>query len=79
MMIRILATMIVYIGLASSVVAQEFKKGLDAYNSADYATALKEWKPLAEQGLALVQNELGNMYVEGRGVTQDYTRALEFR
>ncbi len=27
-----------------------FQKGLDAYESGDYATALKEWKPLADQG-----------------------------
>ena len=28
----------------------DFNKGWNAYNSGDYATALKEWKPLAEQG-----------------------------
>ena len=28
----------------------DFQKGLDAAESGDYATALKEWKPLAEQG-----------------------------
>jgi hypothetical protein len=30
--------------------AADFQKGLDAFDSGDYATALKEWKPLAEQG-----------------------------
>ena len=24
-----------------------FQKGMEAYNKGDYATALKEWKPLA--------------------------------
>ncbi len=28
----------------------DFQAGLDAYARGDYATALKEWRPLAEQG-----------------------------
>ena len=27
-----------------------FQKGLDAHDIGDYDTALKEWRPLAEQG-----------------------------
>ena len=27
-----------------------YKKGLIAYQSGDFASALREWKPLAEQG-----------------------------
>ena len=53
----------------------DFQKGLDAYDSGDYAAALKEWLPLAEQGDASVQYNLGQMYYKGLGVTQDYTRA----
>ena len=34
----------------SSVVSQDWKKGLGAYGVGDYATALLEWWPLAEQG-----------------------------
>ena len=30
----------------------DFQRGLDAYESGDYATAFKEWTPLAEQGYA---------------------------
>ena len=36
-----------------------FKKGLDAYNKGDFATALKEWKPLAKQGFTKAQTHLG--------------------
>jgi len=50
----------------------DFQKGLDAANRGDFATALKEWKPLAEQGDAYAQNYLGFMYQNGQGVTQDY-------
>ena len=56
----------------------DFQKGLDAYNSGDYATALKEWKPLAEQGYAEAQNNLGNMYEEGQGVTQNSKTAVKW-
>ena len=28
----------------------DYQAGMDAYNGGDYATALREWRPLAEQG-----------------------------
>ena len=37
-----------FLGLPSY--SSDFDKGLTAYNNGDYATALKEWKPLAEEG-----------------------------
>ena len=45
----------------------DFQKGLTAYQSGDYATALREWKPLAEQGDASAQSNLGVMYQNGTG------------
>jgi len=48
-----------------------FDEGLAAYDRGDYATALKEWRPLAEQGHAGAQNNLGAMYEDGRGVPED--------
>ena len=53
----------------------DLQKGLDAANRGDFATALREWQPLAEQGDASAQNNLGFMYVYGKGVLQDYVRA----
>jgi hypothetical protein len=41
------------------------QKGLDAYNRGDYATALREWRPLAEQGDASAQFNLVLMYALG--------------
>ncbi len=41
----------------------------------DYATALREWRPLAEQGYAKAQLFLGNMYFFGQGVSKDYVQA----
>jgi len=56
----------------------DFQKGLDAYNKKDYATALREWKPLAEQGYASAQNNLGQMYRRGQGVSQNHKTAMKW-
>ena len=53
----------------------DFIKGLTAAQNGDFATALKEWKPLAEQGSADAQYNLGVMYDNGHGVLQDYAEA----
>jgi len=60
---------------AGSILAQDFQKGLTAAQSGDYVTALQEWRPLAEQGDAVVQYNLGVMYEKGWGVLQDYAEA----
>ena len=56
--------------------------GLDeavaAYQRGDYATALREWRSLAEQGDAGAQSNLGIMYDNGQGVTQDYAEAVKW-
>ncbi|MFB3076774.1 MAG: SEL1-like repeat protein, partial [Lysobacterales bacterium] len=56
----------------------DFRAGLDAYNQGDYATALKEWQPLAEQGDAAAQFNLGGMYSLGQGVPQDDQEAVRW-
>ena len=52
-----------------------YQKGMDAYERGDYETALKEFRPLAEQGDALAQFNLGGMYAEGEGLPKDYVLA----
>ena len=49
----------------------DYEKGVAAYNRDDFATALREWTPLAEQGDADAQYNLGVMYRKGHGVPQD--------
>ncbi len=55
-----------------------FDEGLAAYNRGDYATALREWRPLAKQGDAGAQIFLGFMYRKGRGVAQDDAEAVKW-
>jgi TPR repeat protein len=59
------------LGSAGVSWSQDRQKGSTAYQSGDYATALREWKPLAEQGDAVAQYFLGTMYDNGQGVLQD--------
>ena len=56
----------------------DFQKGLDAYDREDYATALKEWKILAEKGDPVSQYNLGVMYRMGNGVAKDDKEALKW-
>ncbi len=56
----------------------DYQKGFAAYQSGDYATALREWTPLAEQGVAAAQYNLGVMYRKGQGVPQDDKTAVKW-
>ena len=56
----------------------DFNKGVTAAQNGDYATALKEWKPLAEQGVTEAQFNLALMYEKGVGVPQDYKEAVRW-
>lgn len=49
----------------------DFHTGMDTNNRGDYATVLREWRPLAEEGNAVAQYNLGLQYVRGQGVPQD--------
>jgi TPR repeat protein len=56
----------------------DLKAGMDAANRGDYATALREWRPLAEEGNAGAQFNLGLHYYNGQGVPQDYVLARQW-
>jgi len=58
--------------------AQDFQKGLEAAQKGDFATALREWGPLAQQGNAQAQYNLGWQYDAGLIVTQDYKEAVKW-
>ena len=49
-----------------------------AYQHGDYATALRLFRSLAEQGNAKAQYLLGLMYIEGQGVPQNYDEAVKW-
>ncbi len=55
-----------------------FNEGLAAYKQGDYATALREWRPLAAQGAASAQYNLALLYTNGEGVLQDDAQAVHW-
>jgi len=65
-------------GSTGSGWSADFHKGLTAYKNGDYATALREIKPLAEEGDPNAQNRLADMYFRGKGVPQDYIVAAKW-
>jgi len=71
-------TIVVLLGSAGVSWGADFQKGLTAYERGDYATALREWTPLAEQGVADAQYNLGVMYGNGKGVPKDYETAVKW-
>ena len=54
-------TIAVLLGSVGVSESADFQKGVTAFQSGDYATALREWKPLAKQGNASAQHNLGVM------------------
>jgi len=56
----------------------DFEAGIEANNRGDYATALREWRPLAEQGAARAQFQLGLLYENGDGVARDHAKARQW-
>jgi TPR repeat protein len=72
---RLLLTLVLLwpvVGLA------DFAAGLEAYNRGDYATAMREFRSLAEAGDAVAQNFLGQMYSVGEGVPKDGAEAVQW-
>ena len=63
---------------AATVAAADFNNGLAAYNKGDYTTAVREWRPLADDGVAAAQFNLGLMYLDGHGVPQDPAEAVKW-
>ena len=51
---------------------------MDAYYQNDFAKALRLWAPLAEDGNANAQNNLGAMYENGQGIAADMKEAARW-
>jgi TPR repeat protein len=64
----ILPVLLLTLLVGNPAFSADFQKGVAAYDSGDFATALREWTPLAKQGDAGIQSLVGSMYNEGQGV-----------
>ena len=56
----------------------DWDDGFAAVERGDYATAIQEWRPLAEQGDADAQTLIGMMYNEGLGVPKNDAEAVKW-
>jgi len=58
--------------------AGELVAGLAAYQNGDYARALAEFQPLADEGDITAQYYMGELYLKGQGVPQDFEKAVKW-
>ena len=56
----------------------QLRAGLAAMERQHYATAMRAWYDLAAAGDAQAQHNIGYLYEEGLGVTQQYDAAMEW-
>lgn len=70
---RMLSTIIgaLLVLFSSAASAGPFEEGLAAYARGDYQSALRIWEPLAQQGDAAAQFNVGLLYSSGQGVPED--------
>src|SRR6202035_6044415 len=69
---------LVMLSLAAPVAAGPGQDAMAAYARGDYATALRLLRPLADQGDAQAQYNLGALYDNGQGVPQNYAEAMKW-
>jgi TPR repeat protein len=76
-MARALAWLLVALAAAAPARA-DFEAGLAAARAGDYASAVREWRPLAEGGNRDAQFNLGLAYENGLGVAADGAEAARW-
>jgi len=58
--------------------ADPLQDGARYFQRADYNRALASWRPMAVQGNPVAQNNLGIMYLDGKGVPQNTSEAVRY-
>ena len=58
--------------------ADSLQDGARYFQRADYNRALASWRPMAVQGNPVAQNNLGIMYLDGKGVPQNTSEAVRY-
>lgn len=69
----------IFLLISDASQAQGLKRGFDAVRRGDFTTALEEWRPIAEQGDAKVQFNVGLLYTRGsKDFARDDTKAARW-
>jgi TPR repeat protein len=74
----ILTALLMLAAVAGAAVAGPFEDAKAAYDKGDYPTALRLFRSLADQGDAVAQQRVGQMYERGLSVPQDYVEAVRW-
>jgi len=75
---RFLAGIVLAVMLTGGATVGTLDDAFAAFKRGDFATAMRLWLPLAQQGEAGAQFGLCNLYYQGRGVPQDYAEATKW-
>ena len=75
---RFLFAVFLIVACATGAAADSYEDAVSAYDRGDYTRAAQLLRPLAEQGDALAQYNLGVLYRKGRGVPQDDVQARQW-
>jgi len=75
----LIPTLLSFVALLAAIpTLADFQAGVDAFQKGDYATAAKEWRPLAEAGDPIAQFNLGLLFLDGHGVPQSPAEAASW-
>lgn len=66
------------LALGTPAFADGLVDGARAFQQQNYSAALKDWRPLAVEGNPVAQNNLGVMYLDGKGVPQNLSEAVRW-
>ena len=74
----IIPVLVLTLVVGNSAFSADIQAGLDAAKRGDFVWAFRELKPFAEQGNADAQYNIGVMYRNGDGVSQEYENAIKW-
>jgi uncharacterized protein len=66
------------LSVAAAMAADTLEDAVAAYRKANYATALRIYRSMADRGLAIAQFNVGLMYDNGQGVSKDEVQAMKW-
>jgi len=70
-----LGLVLALVGAAPAAAEETYVDGLRAYDGGDYATTVRIWRELAEEGDPMAQLGLAGLYRQGSGVPRDLGEA----
>jgi TPR repeat protein len=77
-MLRLFFSVFLILAYATGAAADPLEEAEFIYDRGDHTKAARLFRPLAEQGIASAQFNLGVMYAKGQGVPQDYQAAIQW-